>query len=301
MGHLFNLVLALVSGAFVVLKLLADWIGRTTVAEDASALREKLTPVLNWAADQPGAIYIVAMALFGISALQLYLRWRDAEQLAPIFGSIQYRETGAGCAFDLPIKVRSWQGVQSRVTLELHTLDDERIGSFVLLSEQAALRGIRRVGRVTLDDTFKRFELVKHHGRSGRFEIVSEAGDYNIAPGHYRLTVTVSGAGPARSRLFTLHVFDAGIRLSDGTIKGSQDVVFSDEAELLPSASGLAGDSLRSVIAALDDMKAEGVAIRNSLLEPKPDFDRETEQNGFCEWQSRAMEALGSVLNRGFR
>ena len=290
--RIFNLTVALLSSAFVVLKFIADWIGRTTVTEDANSLREKLAPMLNWAADQPGVLYAVAMALFAISAFSLFWQWRNAERLAPIFGVIEYRATGKGFAYDLPIKVRSWQGVESRITLELRTPDDERVGNFVLQSEQAAKRGVPYIRRVILDDTFKRFELINYHMGTRRLGIASETGEYEIPAGHYRFEVTVSGAGPARSRLFTTHTFDAGLRLSDGTEKGSQDVIFEDEAELLPAASGLAGNSLRLAIEAMDDLKAEGVKTRNALLAPVSDFDLTKEQEIFEKWRERAMEAL---------
>jgi hypothetical protein len=228
--QIFNAISALINLAFLVLKVAADWIGRTTVPEDATQLQQKAIQVFNWIADQPGLFfYGVPACLFVMFGWQ-FLKLSSDLRPGAIFGAVELAETYVGCALILPIRVKTWQGTPCRVTMELYALDGQRRRpSFVLISEQEAHRSSRRIGRVMLDDVFKRFELFSYEHAEGKLRIMTEVGDYTIPMDFYRVLVTVAGAGPASSKLFVLQPIEDGIYLSDGTKTGVVEIAFELE------------------------------------------------------------------------
>jgi hypothetical protein len=289
----FNAFSSLVSLAVLFIKVAADWIGRTTVPEDASQLQVKAIHVLNWIADKPGLLFYGGSALlFGLFAWQFFQRLGERRP-GVIFGPVEMTSAPVGCAMLLPIRVREWQGIPCRVTMEWYRLDGSRVRpSFVLVSEQEAIRSTKRVGRVTLDDTFKRFELFQYDPQRETLHLVTEAGEYTFPVDYYRVLVTVSGAGPARPVHFLLQPLKDGVRLSDGTIRGANEVVFTEPIASTPRP--VAPDSPSNTAQALDALFAIGVRGRNRLIPPIRDFDYASERQKLIEWSDLVVEQMGN-------
>jgi hypothetical protein len=130
-------------------------------------------------------------------------------------GEVQVAQFPNGGEFFLPLKVGPKQHAECRVTLTVSRVGGEKTeaASYVLKTEHAIEQGDKRVGRVTLDDAFKRFEIMSCRAGSDTFLIEAEAGDCWIPRDSYLLTITITGAGPAQTREYILQDEGSTLRI----------------------------------------------------------------------------------------
>lgn len=78
MRRIFGTLLFILSVLFAAVRLAADWIGRTTVIDDAELLGARARPMIDFIADQPAAWFYGVLAVLALVGLSLHVparRW----------------------------------------------------------------------------------------------------------------------------------------------------------------------------------------------------------------------------------
>lgn len=79
MRRIFGTLLFILSVLFAAVRLAADWIGRTTVIDDAELLGAKARPMIDFITDQPAAWFYGVLAVLALIGLSLHIppnQWR---------------------------------------------------------------------------------------------------------------------------------------------------------------------------------------------------------------------------------
>ena len=291
--------------ALMILKGAADWIGRSTIPEDASELQRKLVPVLNAIAEQPGYLfYGVPTALFVVAAIAFYILWLtygDEDPKISFEGlkAIPFPD-GRGGFMLLPIKTRPGRNARCRVVMEITKPDGSyAYPQYVLVSEHRLLDKSRTVGRVEIDDVPKHFELFRYYRDRRLLKIRHESRNAMIPVGWYRMTISVAGTGPARIHTFYTQTDGNELRITDGSAKSVRVLGTESARQTDPGMSGAEEwerltQSDEDIARELDDLRAEGVKLRNCLIPNIPDYDHKSAKAIFHAWKDKILALLES-------
>lgn len=110
-----TIILALVSGAYIVLKLIADWIGRSTFFEDLASAQEKISALLSWLSSQPILIFyqipigLIITALLLTFHPEISLLIKKLLHINPTVADIRKMQPSDYAAWDIVNELSLWQ------------------------------------------------------------------------------------------------------------------------------------------------------------------------------------------------